>query len=73
MSLKKLVEDLIAEIEQDELSVDEMSTTGNVAGYNTPMRLKILMVLMKMMNQKIKLLIESTNLLVTKGLVKIGG
>ena len=36
MSLKKLVEDLIAEIEQDELSVDEMSTTGNVAGYNTP-------------------------------------
>ena len=29
MSLRKLVEDLIEEIEQDELSVDEMTTTGN--------------------------------------------
>jgi len=36
MSLRKLVEDLIEEIEQDELSVDEMTTTGNIAGYNTP-------------------------------------
>ena len=36
MSLRKLVEDLIEEIEQDELSVDEMTTTGDIAGYNTP-------------------------------------
>ena len=36
MSLRKLVEDLIEEIEQDELSVDEMTATGDIAGYNTP-------------------------------------
>jgi len=36
MKLKELIEDLIAEIEQEELEVDEATTTGNVAGYNTP-------------------------------------
>ena len=36
MSLKKLVENLIAEIKQDELEVDESTTTGNIAGYNIP-------------------------------------
>jgi hypothetical protein len=36
MNLKELIEDLIAEIEQEELEVDEATTTGNVAGYNTP-------------------------------------
>jgi hypothetical protein len=36
MNLKELIEDLIAEIGQEELEVDEATTTGNVAGYNTP-------------------------------------
>lgn len=35
-NLKKIIEDLIAEIEQEEMEVDEATTTGNVAGYNTP-------------------------------------
>ena len=35
-NLKELIEDLINEIENEELELDEMSTTGNVAGYNTP-------------------------------------
>lgn len=39
-SLKKLIEDLINEIENEELDLDEMSTTGNVAGYNTPRAFK---------------------------------
>jgi hypothetical protein len=36
MSLKKLIEDLLAEIEQEELEIDEATTTSNVDGYNTP-------------------------------------
>lgn len=36
--LKSLVKELIREIEQEEL--DEMSVTGNVAGYNTPKAFK---------------------------------
>ena len=36
MSLRKLVEDLIAEIEQANVDIDEATTTGDVAGYNTP-------------------------------------
>ena len=36
MNLKELIEDLIAEIEQDELDIEEATTTGDVAGYNTP-------------------------------------
>jgi hypothetical protein len=36
--LKELVRELIREIEQEEL--DEMSTTGNVAGYNIPYAFK---------------------------------
>lgn len=36
MSLKKLVEDLLAEIEQEDLDIDEATTTGDIAGYNTP-------------------------------------
>ena len=36
MSLRKLVEDLIAEIEQENVDIDEATTTGDVAGYNTP-------------------------------------
>jgi hypothetical protein len=35
-NLKKIIEDLIAEIEQEEMEVDEATTTGNIAGYNTP-------------------------------------
>ena len=35
MSLRKLVEDLIAEIEQENVDIDEATTTGDVAGYNT--------------------------------------
>lgn len=34
--LRKIVEDLIDEIENEEKDVDEATTTGNVAGYNTP-------------------------------------
>ena len=36
MSLKNLIEDLLAEIEQEELEIDEATTTSNVDGYNTP-------------------------------------
>jgi hypothetical protein len=35
-NLKKLIEDLLDEIQMEELEVDEATTTGNVAGYNTP-------------------------------------
>jgi len=34
--LKELIEDLIAEIEQEELDIEEATTTSNVDGYNTP-------------------------------------
>lgn len=36
MSLKKLVEDLIEEIQNEELEIEESTTTGDIAGYNTP-------------------------------------
>ena len=36
MSLKKLVEDLIEEIQNEELEIEESSTTSGIAGYNTP-------------------------------------
>jgi hypothetical protein len=35
-NLRKLIEDLIDEIQNEEMEVDEATTTGNVAGYNTP-------------------------------------
>ena len=34
--LKLLVRELMKEIEQEEMELDEMSVTANVAGYNTP-------------------------------------
>lgn len=34
--LKKIVEDLIDEIDNEENEVDESTSTGNIAGYNTP-------------------------------------
>ena len=34
--LKELIEDLIEEIQSEDMEVDEISTTGNAAGYNTP-------------------------------------
>jgi mRNA-degrading endonuclease HigB of HigAB toxin-antitoxin module len=34
--LKSLVAELMKEIEQEEMELDEMSVTANVAGYNTP-------------------------------------
>ena len=34
--LKSLVRELMKEIEQEEMELDEMSVTANVAGYNTP-------------------------------------
>ena len=34
--LKNLVAELMKEIEQEELEIDEATTTGDVAGYNTP-------------------------------------
>ena len=34
--LKELIEDLIAEIEQEDLEIEEATTTGDIAGYNTP-------------------------------------
>jgi division protein CdvB (Snf7/Vps24/ESCRT-III family) len=34
--LKKFVEEIMDEIQQEESELEEMSTTGNVAGYNTP-------------------------------------
>ena len=36
MSLRKLVEDLIEEIQNEELDIEESTTTGDIAGYNTP-------------------------------------
>ena len=36
MSLRKLVEDLIEEIQNEELEIEESTTTGDIAGYNTP-------------------------------------
>ena len=35
-NLKKLIEDLIEEIQNEELDIDEATTTGDIAGYNTP-------------------------------------
>lgn len=35
-NLKKYIKELISEIENEELEMDEATTTGNVAGYNTP-------------------------------------
>lgn len=40
MSLKNLIEDLLAEIEQEEMEMDEATTTGDVAGYQTPYAFK---------------------------------
>lgn len=34
--LKSLVAELMKEIQQEEMGLDEMSVTANVAGYNTP-------------------------------------
>jgi len=34
--LKELIEDLIAEIEQEDVEIEEATTTGDIAGYNTP-------------------------------------
>ncbi len=34
--LKELVRQLVKEIESEENELDEMTTTGNVSGYNTP-------------------------------------
>ena len=73
MSLKKLVEDLIAEIEQDELSIDEMSTTGNVAGYNTPNAFKDTDGTDEDDEPEDKVVDRINNLLVIKKLMKIVG
>ena len=35
-NLKKYIKELIAEIEQDELDIEEATTSSAVAGYNTP-------------------------------------
>ena len=35
-NLKKYIKELIAEIENDELDIDEATTSGDIAGYNTP-------------------------------------
>jgi hypothetical protein len=35
-NLRKLIEDLIEEIQSEELEMDEATTTGDIAGYNTP-------------------------------------
>jgi len=35
-NLKKIIEDLIAEIEQEDVDIEEATTTGDIAGYNTP-------------------------------------
>lgn len=40
MSLKNLIEDLLAEIEQEDMEVDEATTTSNVDGYQTPYAFK---------------------------------
>ena len=34
--LKELIEDLISEIENEDVEIEEATTTGDVAGYNTP-------------------------------------
>ena len=39
-NLKKLIEDLIEEIQNEEMDIDEATTTGDVAGYNTPYAFK---------------------------------
>jgi|TARA_B100001094_G_scaffold290719_1_gene308525 hypothetical protein len=40
IKLKELIEDLIEEIQNEELDVDEATTTSNVAGYQTPIAFK---------------------------------
>ena len=35
-NLKKYIKELIAEIENEELDIEEATTTGDIAGYNTP-------------------------------------
>jgi len=35
-NLKKLIEDLIEEIQQEDMDIEEATTTGDVAGYLTP-------------------------------------
>ena len=35
-NLRKLIEDLIEEIQNEEMDIEEATTTGNIAGYNTP-------------------------------------
>ena len=35
-NLKKLIEDLIEEIQNEEMDIEEATTTGDIAGYNTP-------------------------------------
>lgn len=35
-NLRKLIEDLIDEIQSEELDIEEVTTTANVAGYQTP-------------------------------------
>ena len=35
-NLKKYIKELIAEIENDELDIEEATTSGDIAGYNTP-------------------------------------
>jgi hypothetical protein len=39
-NLKKLIEDLIEEIQNEELEMDEATTTSNIAGYQTPYAFK---------------------------------
>ena len=34
--LKELIEDLISEIENEDVDIEEATTTGDIAGYNTP-------------------------------------
>lgn len=62
-NLKKYIKELIAEIENDELDIEEATTSGDIAGYNTPNLSKVPMVLMKMQKLMMMWLIESTNLL----------
>jgi len=35
-NLKKIIEDLLDEIQSEDLEMDEATTTGDIAGYNTP-------------------------------------
>jgi hypothetical protein len=35
-NLRKLIEDLIEEIQNEEMDIEEATTTGDIAGYNTP-------------------------------------